>query len=99
MFILGLLSIKLLRHLNIYILEILFIGILNLAMYLLIAIVLSSCVILDWLGPSLIKISQRLYLRKAWRQGGIGRLKFYLDQNPTPPQLIYGVLDVSYIKY
>jgi hypothetical protein len=99
MFILGSSSIRLLRHLSTCILGILFIGILNLAMSLLTVIALSSCAISDSLGPSLIRISPRLYLRKVWRRGGIGRLKFYLALNLIPRRLIFGALDVSYIKY
>ena len=94
MFILGLLFIRLLRHLSICIRVILFIEILSPVMCLLIVIVPLSCVILDLLGPLLIGINQLLFLRKVWLQGGIGRRKFYLDLNPTPPLLIYGVLDV-----
>ena len=98
-YIYAILSISLLRVSNIFIVEKLFIGILNLLISLSTLTVLSESVILDLLDLSPAKKTKEEFLLKELLPGGIGLLKFYLDLNLTQLQLISGVLAASYMKF
>ena len=98
-YIYAILSISLLRVSNIFIVEKLFIGILNLLISLSTLTVLSESVILDLLDLSPAKKTKEEFSLKELLPGGIGLLKFYLDLNLTQLQLISGVLAASYMKF
>ena len=98
-YIYAILSISLPRVSNIYIVEKLFIGILNLLISLSTLTVLSESVILDLLDLSLAKKIKEEFSLKELLPDGIVLLKFYSDRNLTQLQLTFGVSAASYMKF
>lgn len=98
-YIYAILSISLLRVSNIFIVEKLFIGILNLLISLSTLTVLSESVILDLLDLSLAKKIKEEFSLKELLPDGIVLLKFYSDRNLTQLQLTFGVSAASYMKF
>ena len=98
-YIYAILSISLLRVSNIFIVEKLFIGILNLLISLSTLTVLSESVILDLLDLSLAKKIKEEFSLKELPPDGIVLLKFYSDRNLTQLQRTFGVSAASYMKF
>ena len=98
-YIYAILSISLLRVSNIFIVEKLFIGILNLLISLSTLTVLSESVILDLLDLSLAKKIKEEFSLKELLPDGIVLLKFYSDRNLTQLQRISGALAASFMKF
>ena len=98
-YIYAILSISLLRVSNIFIVEKLFIGILNLLISLSTLTVLSESVILDLLDLSLAKKIKEEFSLKELLPDGIVLLKFYSDRNLTQLQRTFGVSAASYMKF